>query len=216
MGLFGKFVRKNALYTYHLYFDQWGETDLRRMIRRDRNHPCVALYVLGNEIPNQRIQGIEIAQKLKAITREEDPTRPVTAACDFFVGANIYGFMDQFDIAGYNYIDRIHPDSLYAAEHARYPNRILLGTETYHKTRNHVSIRDNASAIGEFVWVGYDYLGEIVWPDYRGWDEGMLDIAGFPETGILPAQKLLVGRTRRPISASARAPTAISIGVRAT
>lgn len=168
-------------YTYHLYFDQWGETDLRRMIRRDRNHPCVALYVLGNEIPNQRIQGIEIAQKLKAITREEDPARPVTAACDFFVGANIYGFMDQFDIAGYNYIDRIHPDSLYAAEHARYPNRILLGTETYHKTRNHVSIRDNASAIGEFVWVGYDYLGEIVWPDYRGWDEGMLDIAGFPK-----------------------------------
>ena len=45
-------------YTYHLYFDQWGETDLRRMIRRDRNHPCVAQYVLGNEIPNQRIQGI--------------------------------------------------------------------------------------------------------------------------------------------------------------
>ena len=106
-------------YTYHLYFNQWGETDLRRMIRRDRNHPCVILYMLGNEIPNQRIEGIEIARKLKAIAREEDPTRPVTAACDFFVGANVYGFMDQFDIAGYNYIDRIHTDSLYAAEHAR-------------------------------------------------------------------------------------------------
>ncbi|MDD3108745.1 MAG: DUF4982 domain-containing protein, partial [Alistipes sp.] len=89
--------------------------------------------------------------------------------------------MDQFDIAGYNYIDRIHPDSLYAAEHARYPQRILLGTETYHKSRNHCSVRDTPSCIGEFVWVGYDYLGEIVWPDYRGWNEGILDIAGFPK-----------------------------------
>ena len=168
-------------YTYHLYFNQWGETDLRRMIRRDRNHPSVILYMLGNEIPNQRIEGIEIARKLKAIAREEDPTRPVTAACDFFVGANVYGFMDQFDIAGYNYIDRIHTDSLYAAEHARYPHRMLLGTETYHKTRNHVSVRDHDYVLGEFVWVGYDYLGEIVWPDYRGWNEGILDIAGFPK-----------------------------------
>lgn len=168
-------------YTYHLYFNQWGETDLRRMIRRDRNHPSVILYMLGNEIPNQRIEGIEIARKLKAIAREEDPTRPVTAACDFFVGANVYGFMDEFDIAGYNYIDRIHTDSLYAAEHARYPHRMLLGTETYHKTRNHVSVRDHDYVLGEFVWVGYDYLGEIVWSDYRGWNEGILDIAGFPK-----------------------------------
>lgn len=168
-------------YTYHLYFDQWSETDQRRMIRRDRNHPSVFLYQLGNEIPNQRIKGVDIARKLKAITYEEDPTRLTTAACDFFVGANISGFMDQFDIAGYNYIDRIHKDSLYVAEHARYPERILLGTETYHQTKNHVSIRDNVSAIGEFIWVGFDYLGEIVWPDYRGWSAGILDIAGFPK-----------------------------------
>lgn len=168
-------------YTYHLYFEQWAETDQRRMIRRDRNHPSVFLYQLGNELPNQRINGIDIARKLKAITRDEDPTRPTTAACDFFVGANVYGFMDQFDIAGYNYIDRVHKDSLYAAEHVRYPKRVLLGTETYHLTRNHVSIRDNVSAIGEFVWVGFDYLGEIVWPDYRGWSAGILDIAGFPK-----------------------------------
>lgn len=168
-------------YTYHLYFDQWHDTDMRRMIRNARNHPSIFIYNIGNEIPNQRIKGIEIAQELKQIVREEDPTRPITAACDFFVGANIYGFMDQLDIAGYNYIDRIHKDSLYAAEHQRYPNRILLGTETYHATKNHVSVRDIPSVIGEFVWVGYDYLGEIVWPDYRGWSAGILDIAGFPK-----------------------------------
>ena len=89
-------------YSYYRFFDQWHETDLRNMIRRDRNHACVIMYMLGNEIPNQRIKGKEIARKLIGITREEDPSRPVTAACDFFVGANAYGFMDLFDIAGYN------------------------------------------------------------------------------------------------------------------
>ncbi len=168
-------------YSYHLYFDQWAETDLSRMIRRDRNHPCVALYVLGNEIPNQRIRGNEIARRLVDIAHREDPTRPVTAACDFFAGANIYGFMDNFDIAGYNYIDRIHTDSLYAQEKAAYPDRILLGTETYHAAGNPIWARRTDSCIGEFIWVGFDYLGEIVWDGYRGWDESMNDIAGFPK-----------------------------------
>lgn len=168
-------------YTYHLYFDQWAETDLRRMIRRDRNHPSVFMYILGNEIPNQRIKGVDIAKKLYAIVKEEDPTRPITAACEQFKAAIKTGFMDVMDFAGYNYIDNNYPEKLYAEEQTRTPERILLGTETYHKTRNHISIRDTKSAIGEFVWVGIDYLGEIVWPDYRGWDAGIIDIAGFPK-----------------------------------
>lgn len=168
-------------YTYHLYFDQWAETDLVRMIRRDRNHPCVVLYVLGNEIPNQRINGNDIAKKLVAISHREDPTRPVTAACDFFAGANIYGFMDNFDIAGYNYIDRIHRDSLYAQEQKIYPERTLLGTETYHAAGNPIWAKKTDSCIGEFIWVGFDYLGEIVWDGNRGWEESMNDIAGFPK-----------------------------------
>lgn len=168
-------------YTYHLYFDQWYDRDLRAMVRRDRNHPCVALYCIGNEIPNQRTHGIDIARKLKAICYEEDPTRPVTAACDFFAGANIYGFMDVPDIAGYNYIDRIHPEKMYAAEKEKYPNRLFLGTETYHKSPNWTAVRDHDYVTGEFVWVGYDYLGEIAFPDLRGWYFGMLDIAGFPK-----------------------------------
>lgn len=168
-------------YSYHLYFNQWAETDLRRMIDRDRNHPCITLYVLGNEIPNQRIEGNDIARRLVQIAKEEDPTRPTTAACDFFVGANKAGFIDCFDIAGYNYIDRIHTDSLYAQEHALYPNRILLGTETYNSADNPIWVKKTKSCIGEFIWVGFDYLGEIVWDGDRGWNESMNDIAGFPK-----------------------------------
>ncbi len=169
-------------YTYHLYFDQWHDTDLRRLIRRDRNHPCLIMYMLGNEIPNQRIQGNELLKELRDISHQEDPTRPVTAGCDFFVGANAYGFMDIMDIAGYNYIDRIHPDSLYLAEHEKHPERIILGTETYHTYKNHASIEKCPAAIGEFIWVAFDYLGEVVWPDTRGWDDGIFDVAGFPKS----------------------------------
>jgi beta-galactosidase len=139
------------------------------------------LYCIGNEIPNQRTHGIEIAKKLKDICHEEDPTRPVTAACDFFAGANAYGFMDMPDIAGYNYIDRIHPKTMYEEEKEKYRKRIFLGTETYHKAPNWLAVRDHDYVTGEFVWVGYDYLGEIAFPDLRGWAFGMLDIAGFPK-----------------------------------
>ena len=98
-----------------MYFDQWAETDLRGMITHDRNHPSIVIYCLGNEIPDQRYEdGTETFEKLKAITRECDPTRPVTAASDFSGVANTVGFMDVADVAGYNYIDRYDPNDMYA------------------------------------------------------------------------------------------------------
>ena len=76
-------TRGKAKYGYHLYFNQWHETDLRAMLRRDRNHPSVVLYSIGNEIPNQLDHdGWKLAKELVAICHEEDPTRPATSACD--------------------------------------------------------------------------------------------------------------------------------------
>jgi beta-galactosidase len=69
---------------------------------------------------------------------------------------------------------------MYAPEKANYPKRLLLGTETYHDTRHWLAVKDNDYVIGEFVWVAFDYLGEDgVWPK-RGWDAGLLDMAGTP------------------------------------
>jgi len=169
-------------FTYHLFFNQWAETDLKDMVARDRNHPSVFIYSVGNEVPDQRIpEGPAKLAQLKSWVKEVDPTRPVLAACDWSPFANQSGFMDTMDIAGYNYIDRYFP-GLYADEHKKYPGRILLGTETFADLKNWLSIRDNPYMTGEFLWVGIDYQGEAVtWPR-KGWEWGLIDLAGFEKT----------------------------------
>lgn len=168
-------------YSYHLYFNQWAETDLRAMIRRDRNHPSVIMYSIGNEIPNQRRpDGVQIAKRLQEICHNEDPTRLVTSACDFVEDANSNGFLSALDIAGYNYIERYNCAEMYGPEKSKHPQRLLLGTETYHNTSYWLAVRDNNYMIGEFLWVGYDYLGEAGRFPKRGWDAGLIDMAGVP------------------------------------
>jgi len=168
-------------YGYHLYFDQWAETDLKAMILRDRNHPSVIMYSIGNETPNQRTpDGMQIAKKLMDICHSEDSTRMVTSACDFVEDANNTGFLSALDIAGYNYIDRYNGALMYGPEKAKYPQRLILGTETFHNTPYWLAVRDNDFVIGEFVWVGYDYLGEADRFPKRGWDAGIIDMAGNP------------------------------------
>ncbi len=96
---------------------QWHETDLRAMLRRDRNHPCVVLYSIGNEIPDQfNPEGWKMAKELVGVCHEEDPTRPATSACDQSFVSSRNGFMDQLDLNGYNYIDRIYQEKTYVPE----------------------------------------------------------------------------------------------------
>ena len=168
-------------YTYHKFFKQWAETDLKDMVKRDRNHPSVFMYSVGNEVPNQRYSdGPKTLKMLKDWAKEEDPTRAVISCCDWAAWTNKSGFMDTMDIAGYNYPDRYFKD--YAKEHAAYPNRILLGTENYQNLENWIMVRDNPYVAGLFLWVGIDYLGEALqWPR-RGWEWGLIDIAGFEKS----------------------------------
>ena len=172
-------TRGKSLYGYHLYFNQWHDADLRAMLRRDRNHPCVVLYSIGNEIPNQLEDGgAKVARELVAVCHEEDPTRPATSACDQSHVSSRNGFMDALDIAGYNYIDRLYGERTYAPERERFPHRLCLGTETSNKTANWLGVRDNDYVIGEFIWTGIDYLGESHSFPRRGSGSGYLDLAG--------------------------------------
>ena len=171
--------RGKAKYGYHLYFEQWHDTDLRAMLRRDRNHPSVILYSIGNEIPNQlEPDGAKIARELIAICHEEDPTRPATSACDQSFVSSRNGFMDALDLAGYNYINRLYGTNTYAPERARFPHRLCLGTETRSALHYWLGVRDHDYVIGEFIWTGIDYLGEAGSFPSRGSGSGFIDIAG--------------------------------------
>jgi beta-galactosidase len=175
--------RGKSAYGYHLYFDQWHDTDLRAMLRRDRNHPSVILYSIGNEIPNQKDRdGASIARELVAICHAEDPTRPVTSACDQSATATRNGFMDALDIAGYNYISRLYGTNTYAPERKRFPHRLCLGTETTCGLPYWLGVRDHDYVIGDFIWTGIDYLGEAHQFPERGSQAGFLDLAGGKKT----------------------------------
>jgi beta-galactosidase len=177
--------RGKAKCGYHLYFEQWHDTDLRAMLRRDRNHPSVILYSIGNEIPNQlEPDGAKMARELIAICHEEDPTRPATSACDQSYVSSRNGFMDALDLAGYNYIDRLYGTNIYVPERARFPHRLCLGTETGSAVHYWLGVRDHDYVIGEFIWTGIDYLGEAGRFPSRGNGSGFIDIAGGKKPGF--------------------------------
>ena len=163
---------------YHLYFDQWWKTDLEAMINRDRNHPSVVIYSIGNEIPNQLNPNAGVlAKKLVDVSHETDPTRPVSSACDQVYWHPENGFLDVLDIGSFNYVDRKNKEKTYAPEYEVWPNKLFAGSETSNQVWNWLGVRDLDYVIGEFPWTGVDYLGEAGYPS-RAASAGWLDLAG--------------------------------------
>ena len=181
--------------------------ELRRLIRRDRNHPSVMLWSIGNEEPQQGTpRGGKIAKAMAREIRRLDPTRKITAAMNRGYGE---GITDALDVMGFNYHEElIEPFRL------KYPNMPIIGTETASavSTRGEYARDDKRSVVssydvdapywgktaqawwklynakpyllGGFVWTGFDYRGEPTpfnwWPSVSS-NFGILDLCGLPK-----------------------------------
>ncbi len=209
---------------YSKYFDEWSERDVRDMARRDRNHPSIIMYSIGNEIPEQNSpDGAAMAKRLSAFFHEEDPTRPTTSGFNNPVPAIRNGLAAEVDLVGLNYKPMQYGQ--FIQEH---PDWIFYGSETascvssrgvYHlpieKYQKHPSLQLSSydiiapswaycpdpefamqdkfpQILGEFVWTGFDYIGEPTpyfsgrganqtdWPARSSYF-GFVDLAGFPK-----------------------------------
>ncbi|AWG22649.1 glycoside hydrolase family 2 [Flavobacterium faecale] len=214
---------------YSKFFDQWHEKDLRDMIKRDRNHPSVIMWSIGNEILEQsKKDGWILTKHLNDICHDEDNTRPTTAGFNYYPQPFMNKLAYQIDVVGMNYWP-----ADYKEIKEKNPNIILYGSETSSQTSsrgvyhlpiefnekhetNQVSSYDttvgppwayapdvefeaqekNPFSLGEFIWTGFDYLGEPTpyggrdnstngywnkdWPSHASYF-APVDLCGFPK-----------------------------------
>jgi beta-galactosidase len=216
---FDEWAKPKVKNGYNRFFHEWAERDVVNLVRATRNHPCIALWSSGNEVPDQwGAEGVKRAKWLQDIFHREDPTRKVTVGMDQVKAVMESGFGALMDIPGLNY--RVH---LYEEAHQRFPQGMILGSETASTVSSRgvykfpvelASMRtygdgqsssydlefcswsnvpevdfamqdDKDWVIGEFVWTGFDYLGEPTpydeyWPSRSSYF-GILDLAGLPK-----------------------------------
>ena len=150
---------------YHLDFKDWWKSDIDSMVLRDRNHPSVIMWSIGNEISERSDpDGVQIAKDLSSRVRELDTSRPITMAVPFFFDAtkprpwsDTDAAYQYLDVCGYNYT-KDH----YESDHQLHPSRVMMGTESFpvQVAENWELVNKHSFVVGDFVWTGIDYFGE--------------------------------------------------------
>ena len=195
-------TQKNP-YDYSTVIDSCFHNDIHAMVLRDRNHPSIISWSIGNEVIERKdIRVVYTARQMKAAILEKDATRPVTEAlCAWDRDWEIYDpHAEVLDVVGYNYMIFKH-----ASDHQRDPKRVIWQTESYPRDafRNWAVVNDFPYVVGDMVWTGLDYLGEsgIGRTYYKGEREGESWIeGGQPEWHGAPCGDVDITGWRKPIS----------------
>jgi beta-galactosidase len=183
--------KADSVYEYSRYFKTWWKKDIESMVMRDRNHPSVMMWSIGNEIHEAAdTSGLRIATNLVNEVKKYDTSRAITEA-HVDMGAAMGGkstwdsraaHMDLLDVVGYNYaFMRYMPD------HEKYPQRVVYGSETMPPLsyENWKISEKMPNVLGGFTWSGMDYLGEAGTGIPRLVDEDFLKKAGNSFAGMM-------------------------------
>ncbi|MBR3825913.1 MAG: DUF4982 domain-containing protein [Lachnospiraceae bacterium] len=215
---FDMWERPKTDYDYGRFFKEWAEKDVRSWIRRDRNHPSLFLWSIGNEIYDTHADayGQEITRRLMGFVQEHDPkgNAKITIGSNYMPWENAQKCADIVKMAGYNYAEKCYPD-----HHKEHPDWVIYGSETASLVHSRgvykfpysqsmlsdedeqcsalgnsntswgaksiedcITIdRDTEFSFGQFLWTGFDYIGEPTPYHTKNSYFGQLDTAGFPK-----------------------------------
>ncbi|MDE6686133.1 MAG: glycoside hydrolase family 2 protein, partial [Lachnospiraceae bacterium] len=215
---FDMWEKSKTPYDYGRFFKEWYAKDVASWIRRDRNHPSVIMWSIGNEIPDtvESAHGQEITAYLLKEVKKHDPKKhaPVTIASNYLKWDHAIACTELVELAGYNY-----SEYLYAKHHKEHPDWVIYGSETasvlasrgiYHFPKSRhilteedeqcsalgnsitgwgavsyesciIDDRDAPYSLGQFIWTGFDYIGESTPYQTKNSYFGQLDTAGFPK-----------------------------------
>lgn len=231
---FDMWEKSKTEFDYGNYFNDWCERDTASWVRKDRNHPSLIMWSIGNEIYDTHVgNGYEITKKLYSYVVKNDPNRvaPITIASNYMMTDGAQKCATQIDTVGYNYLER-----LYEEHHKKYPTWKIYGSETgstvqsrgiYHfpETLKLVTFsdgqcsalgnctttwgcantqtviandRDCSFSAGQYIWTGWDYIGEPTPYHSKNSYFGQIDTAGFPKDTFYLYKSEWAGKNAKP------------------